>query len=297
MSKGRKRISIDALQFWQLYSKWLSGEISQKDICNELKISRATLGRRLNEFRRQKQDETTILSQIFKTTTKYKLNQVNVSNGLSLMENINDSTIKVVFFDPQYREVLNRLSYGNEGARQNKRIALPQMNKDTIYTFMEEIDRVLKPEAYCFLWVDKYIMGEGIRFYNNTNLKPVDLLVWDKQRIGMGSRLRNQAEFLIVLQKPPVIAKKTWQDHAIPDVWSEKVKHNWHPHTKPIGLVTKLVLTTSQPGDVILDPAAGSYVTLQAVSDLGDRYFLGCDLINPLAPAPSQKEIGGNNNM
>ncbi len=290
MNKGRKRITIDTIQFWQLYSKWLSGEISQKEICTQLNISRATLGRRLDEFRKQKQNETNILSQIFKTTTKYKLNGFNTDDGLSLMENINDSTIKVVFFDPQYRDVLNRLSYGNEGARQNKRISLPQMNKDTIYTFMEEIDRVLKPEAYCFLWVDKYIMGEGIRFHNSTNLKPVDLLVWDKQRFGMGARLRNQTEYLLVLQKPPIVAKKSWQSHSIPDIWSEKANTSLHPHTKPVGLITKLVLTTSQPGDVILDPAAGSYVTLQAVSDLGDRYFLGCDLINPLTPAPITKK-------
>ena len=56
MTKGRKRISIDVIRFWHLYSKWISGEISQKEICNQLGISRATLARRLEEYRKLKKD-------------------------------------------------------------------------------------------------------------------------------------------------------------------------------------------------------------------------------------------------
>jgi len=42
-------------------------------------------------------------------------------------------------------------------------------------------------------------------------LKVVDLITWDKGRIGMGYRSRRRGEYLIFLQKPPIRAKGTWK--------------------------------------------------------------------------------------
>lgn len=44
-----------------------------------------------------------------------------------------------------------------------------------------------------------------------------------------------------------------------------------HPNQKPLPLITRLTLTHSKPGDVILDPFAGSGTTLRAASDTGRR--------------------------
>ena len=37
-----------------------------------------------------------------------------------------------MFFDPQHRGVLDKLAYGNEGARQKGRVGLPAMTSDYI---------------------------------------------------------------------------------------------------------------------------------------------------------------------
>ena len=50
-----------------------------------------------------------------------------------------------------------------------------------------------------------------------------------------------------------------------------------HPTQKPIELMKYLVLTYSNPGDIILDPFAGSGTTLVAAKDL-DRRFIGIEL-------------------
>ncbi|EAJ3409394.1 site-specific DNA-methyltransferase, partial [Campylobacter coli] len=56
------------------------------------------------------------------------INKKNKMNGLKLLKLIDKESIKVVFFDPQYRGVLDKLSYGNEGkSRGKERSALPQM--------------------------------------------------------------------------------------------------------------------------------------------------------------------------
>lgn len=134
------------------------------------------------------------------------------------------TVLKHVFFDPQYRGVLDKLKYGNEGKGRGKaRCELEQMDEETIINFIEEIDRVLKNSGHLFLWVDKFHLCQGVlSWFVNTNLNLVDMIVWDKGKIGMGYRTRRKSEYLIVLQKSPVKAKGYWNDHAIPDVWEEK---------------------------------------------------------------------------
>lgn len=64
-----------------------------------------------------------------------------------------DNSIATAFFDPQYRGVLDKLKYGNEGKGRGKaRSELKQMDEETIINFIEEIDRVLKDSGHLFLW-------------------------------------------------------------------------------------------------------------------------------------------------
>lgn len=215
--------------------------------------------------------------QIFKNQ-KYRINHRNRADGLDLLSTINNETITTAFFDPQYRGVLDKLQYGNEGKqRGQERCALQQMDDDTIRAFIQEIDRVLRPSGHLFLWVDKYHLCQGVHpWLEDTSLHLVDMIVWDKGKIGMGYRTRRKSEYLIVLQKPPVRAKGVWTDHSIPDVWQEKVSKT-HTHSKPIQLQQRLIEATSQEGDYILDPASGGYSVLEACKLCG-RTFIGCDI-------------------
>lgn len=214
---------------------------------------------------------------IFKTDT-YKINTKISANGLDLLSEINDETISASFFDPQYRGVLDKLKYGNEGkARGKARCSLPQMDENTIKRFVIEIGRVLKPSGHLFLWVDKFHLCQGITSWlSDTDFNIVDLIVWDKGKMGMGYRTRRKSEYLIVLQKSPVRAKACWTDHAIPDVWAEKVK-KVHPHSKPIELQRRLIMAVTKEGEAVLDPASGGFSVFEACKQIG-RDFVGCDI-------------------
>ena len=50
-----------------------------------------------------------------------------------------------------------------------------------------------------------------------------------------------------------------------------------YPHAKPIGLITQLIGAVTLPGDLVVDPAAGSFVVMHAAHTLG-REFIGCDI-------------------
>lgn len=215
---------------------------------------------------------------ILRNDSPFRCNHRNIADGLILLHDILDCTVKAAVFDPQYRGVLDKLHYGNEGVSRGKqRSSLPQMNDETISAFILEINRVLIPSGHLFLWIDKFHLCMGVhQWLGNTVLNIVDLITWDKGKISMGYRTRRKSEYVLVLQKSPVKAKSCWLDHSIPDVWHEVV-HKVHPHSKPVELQKRLIAATTLDGDYVLDPAAGGFTVLD-ICRLLNRNFIGCDI-------------------
>jgi site-specific DNA-methyltransferase (adenine-specific) len=207
---------------------------------------------------------------------RFKRNVAQQGDALELLRSLPDRCARLVFFDPQHRGVLDKLAYGNEGARQKGRAQLPPMTDDYIDTCCREIARVLIPGGYLMRWTDTFHLctADHLRI---TELTCVDLVSWDNLRIGNGYRTRRRGDYLLVLQKPPIRAKETWRDHGIPSRWPEKIDRKLHPHIKPIGLIMHLIGAVTAPGDLVVDPAAGSFVVMDAAHQLG-RDFCGCDI-------------------
>ncbi len=207
------------------------------------------------------------------------LNTRQKMDGLALMQRLPDRCVTVAFFDPQYRGILDKLAYGNEGIKRGKaRCSLQQMPEEIIRRFVGEIDRLLIPNGHLFLWMDKFHVCTGFTHWlEGTRLETVDMITWNKLRIGMGYRTRRTCEYLVVLQRPPRQVKGVWKAHGIPDVWNEKIIPDAGVHSKPISLQAELLEAVSNPGDLVLDPAAGSFSVLQACRSKG-RNFIGCDL-------------------
>jgi site-specific DNA-methyltransferase (adenine-specific) len=201
-------------------------------------------------------------------------------DGFDLLRRVPTGAAAAAFLDPQYRGVLDRLDYGNEGARQKGRASLAQMDEATIGRFVSELARTLRPSGHLFLWVDVFHLAEGVSpWLAGTGLSRVDLICWDKLRMGMGYRSRRRTEYLLVLQKAPQRAKGVWTIHDIPDCWAEKAPRGGaHPHAKPEGLQRRLIEATTSPGDLVLDPASGGFSVMRSAVATGRR-FLGCDLV------------------
>lgn len=115
-------------------------------------------------------------------------NKKNKMDGLQLLSELKSGCIKTAFFDPQYRGVLDKLSYGNEGKGRGKaRSALTQMPEETIVSFIHELNRALTPSGHLFLWVDKFHLCQGVLgWLKDTQLNLVDMIVWDKEKNGDG---------------------------------------------------------------------------------------------------------------
>ena len=192
---------------------------------------------------------------------RWKHNVAQRGDALGLLTSLPDACAALAFFDPQHRSVLDHLKFGNEGARQRGRAALPAMTEDYIDACSREIARALVPSGYCMRWVDTYGLCEAHHRRVADCLKCVDCIAWDNLRPGMGKRSRRRGDFLLVLQKPPVTAAN-WRDRM----------------SNSIGLITRLIAAVTLPGDLVIDPAAGSFGVLHAALRL-EREFIGCDAV------------------
>jgi site-specific DNA-methyltransferase (adenine-specific) len=230
----------------------------------------------------------------------YQRNHVRPGDALDLLQSLPDSCTPLVFFDPQHRTVLDKLSYGNEGARQKGRANLPAMTDSYIDACCREATRLLIPSGYLMRWVDTYCLGEALNGHGlglAGFLQCVDIIAWDNLRMGNGYRSRRRGDYLAILQKLPLAAKRTWRDHGIPNRWVEKVDRKIHPHVKPIGLITRLIGGVTQPDDLVVDPASGSFVVMRAANDLG-RNFIGCDKnVVPVTPVTAVTKFASEFNI
>jgi len=117
----------------------------------------------------------------------YPRNVAQHGDSLALLRFLPDCRTPLVFFDPQYRGVLDMLKYGNEGARQRGRFNLPAMTGDYIDSCCREAARVLKPSGYLLRWTDTFHLCEGDHLRIG-ELKCVDLIAWDSlHRLGQSS--------------------------------------------------------------------------------------------------------------
>jgi len=84
-------------------------------------------------------------------------------------------------------------------------------------------------------------------------------MIWDKVAIGMGYNARNRYEQLFFLSKGH---RHMPYDRSIPDVLSHKRPNpstRRHEAEKPVELLRDLLRLCARPGDVGLDPFAGSH--------------------------------------
>jgi site-specific DNA-methyltransferase (adenine-specific) len=114
-------------------------------------------------------------------------------------------------------------------------------------------------------------------------------LVWDKVSLGMGYHYRAQYEIVLLLEKGK--SKRQLHNRAVPDVIRcKKLKgKGLYPTEKPLELLELFILQSTDPGELVIDPFAGSGSTGVAALGLGRR-FQGVD-VNPKALAYAEPRL------
>lgn len=118
------------------------------------------------------------------------------------------------------------------------------------------------------IFIDWRNWGNLVGAVESSGFRVNNMVVWDKQIIGMGNGFRNQHELVLwaSLGTPRVVSR------SVPNVLAVKREANdFHQSPKPVALMRRLLEVVSDRGDLVLDPFLGSGSTLVAAKELGRR--------------------------
>jgi site-specific DNA-methyltransferase (adenine-specific) len=96
-------------------------------------------------------------------------------------------------------------------------------------------------------------------------------LVWDKGRIGMGKPWRHAHEFILHARRADAKWRGSAGESDVLKFTPTPTVQRWHPVSKPLGLLDKLIRVTTDEGDLVCDPFMGGGSTLDAAKQANRR--------------------------
>jgi len=131
--------------------------------------------------------------------------------------------------------------------------------------------RVLKPDSflvtfYGWPWIDLFM-----KVWKEVGLRPISHLVWRKSHSSREGYTKSYHEVGFLLAK----GRPQKPQNPIPDVlpW-EYTGNKYHTNEKPAIALKPIIETYSMPGEIVLDPFAGSGTTGVAAKKCDRKFIL-----------------------
>lgn len=164
------------------------------------------------------------------------------------------------------------------GRQRVRNVADLSIQETYMRAFKVELEKILKPTAPVFIFCDDDYYPSIFRAFYDWQCS--QLIIWDKGRIGMGAPFRARHELLFYANRTPVAYNRTDGITHYPSVLNYAPvppDERLHGAQKPVDLIADLLLGFTQPGDLVIDPFAGSCTTGVACLLTGRR-FIGVEL-------------------
>lgn len=213
------------------------------------------------------------------------LNTIILGDSYKLIKQIPDDSIDLVYIDIPYQT-----AYSGGGSFKNKvKNAVITMNENIEnlmegidYSILDDLCRVLKT-IYIYIWCSKSQIQYLINYFTDKGCN-YNILCWCKNNpvpFGASNFLSDIEYCLCFYEKGAkfydgVEHKSKFYISNLN--WLDKKKYN-HPTIKPLELVKRHLLNSTQENDIVLDCFSGSGTTCVACKEL-NRQFLGIE-INP----------------
>lgn len=209
----------------------------------------------------------------------YDDGQIQIFHGdcRDILPHLAPGSVDLVLTDPPYQSLDVEVKKGGTTvrlARQDelggKRLAslegrawFDTLGADDILGIIADAQSLLADDGALYVFAD---VKSGLELF--PPLRPVNVIVWDKQKLGMGYNWRRMHEWIAFVPQP----KHELRDKGRGDIIrcsgvSEKV----HPTQKPEGVLKTIILNSTDTGDLVIDPFMGSGATLAAAQQLGRR--------------------------
>ena len=246
----------------------------------------------------------------------FKKNSITQGDSLELLKKIPDNSIDLVFADPPYNLQLRETLYRPD-----------QTTVEAVTNDWDKFDTYQAYDEFCLVWLKecKRVLKDGgalwvIGSYHNilrlgTSIQNLGFwilndIIWHKTNPMpnfRGTRFTNAHETLLWCTTSRK-AKYTFNYQNLKELNEGKqMRSDWHipicagkerlrednnqrshPTQKPEALLHRIIVSTTNPGDVILDPFFGSGTTGAVAKKLG-RDFIGIEQENSYRIAASRR--------
>jgi len=210
------------------------------------------------------------------TDTKGKF-VLGSGDAVEWLRRLDDASVDLVITDPPYESLEKHRAVGTTTRLKHSKASSNDWFKifpnERFEELLVELYRVLRQDRHAYLFCDQETafvikpVGEavGFRFW-----KPI---IWDKVAIGMGYHYRARYEMILFFEK----GKRKLNDLGIPDILRAKRVYRGYPTEKPVELSKILVLQSTEPNELVIDPFMGSGSVGVAAVRTG-RHFAGSDI-------------------
>ena len=185
---------------------------------------------------------------------------------------LEESSVDCLITDPPYSTPV----ITGFGRTKCKNVADLSMQEEYIKSFKKKIERVLKPNGRVFIFCnDSYYPSIFRAFYDWHSLQ---MVVWDKEKIGMGKPFRKQHELILYANRESFEYIRGCKTFATVMKYKQvPTKERLHPAQKPLELLKDLIMGYTTEGEIVLDCFMGSGATGVACKKL-NRKFIGIEL-------------------
>ena len=224
---------------------------------------------------------------------------VYLADCVDLMKIIPSGSVDMVFADPPYR-----LSTGGVTVKGGRLAPVDKGVWDRSMGFVEdhrfnvrwlkEARRILKPEGTIWVTGTHHIIFSLGFALQSMNFKLINQITWHKpdpppnalhtafthahETLVWASKNKGASHTfnydLINSPNPRAQVSSVWRIPAVP---RREKRHGYHPTQKPLRLVRRAVVASTNDGDLIFDPFCGSGTTGVAAKELG-RFFVGVEM-------------------
>jgi len=154
----------------------------------------------------------------------------------------------------------------------------------------------LQDGALCWMFcATKHLLpGTIYNLVKNCGYVPIDLLIWDKNKIAHSSvplrELKKDYEPCIFFSKGKArdLGRPTFA------IQTGAVANKTHPAQKSETLITNLIAISTVVGETVIDPFAGSAIVLQQ-ANLLKRRSIGCEKVHDWYATGITNLVGGTN--
>lgn len=216
------------------------------------------------------------------------INTIILGDSYKLIKDIPDNSIDLIYVDVPYLIAKGSNIITKKTSELKKRIiktdkelCMANIHDGFNYELLDEFLRIMK-NINCFIWCSKDQILDILNFFKNNSDCTFQILTWNKTNPTpmTNNTFLPDIEYCLYFRETGVRLndgyelKSKWYSSPI----NKADKHRYkHPTIKPLELVKRHLLHTTQKNDIVLDCFSGSGTTCVACKEL-NRRFIGIEI-------------------